>query len=99
MPDAPRRSSLADELAMLRKQVRKYLPWKYVREYAEDNDGNSNGILQKNDTQDGAQGGTQDKLQERIFIMIKGDSQISTSEMARKVSLENTTQKRYIIRS
>lgn len=48
------------------------------------------------DTQDGAQGGTQDKLQEQIFDMIKDNPQISTSEMATKLGVGVRTVKRRI---
>ena len=48
------------------------------------------------DTQDGIQGGTQDKLQEQIFDMIKDNPQISTSEMATKLGVGVRTVKRRI---
>lgn len=45
---------------------------------------------------DGTQDGTQDKLQEQIFDMIKGNSQISTSEMATRLGVGVRTVKRRI---
>ena len=51
-----------------------------------------NYIMNVNDTQ----GGTQDKLQEQIFDMIKDNPQISTSEMATKLGVGVRTVKRRI---
>ena len=51
-----------------------------------------NYIMNVNDTQDG----TQDKLQEQIFDMIKDNPQISTSEMATKLGGGVRTVKRRI---
>ena len=49
-----------------------------------------------NDTRDGTQGGTQDKLQKQIFDMIEENPQISTSEIATKLGVGVRTVKRRI---
>ena len=53
-------------------------------------------VMSVNDTMNGTQGGTQDKLQKQIFDMIEENPQISTSEIATKLGVGVRTVKRRI---